>query len=56
MQISIRQTLVMAALVVGAHAQAAEVTVPIHAVDASGTGKALGSVTIAETARSGLFG
>lgn len=50
MQISIRHTLVLAALAVAAQVQAAEVTVPIHAVDATtGKGKELGTVKIAET-------
>ena len=47
----IRHTLVLAVLAAAAHAQAADLTVPIHAVDATtGAGKALGTVTIAETA------
>jgi Cu-Zn family superoxide dismutase len=51
MQKSIQQSLVLAAFALAAHAQAADLSVPIHAVDAStGKGQALGSVTIAETA------
>lgn len=51
MKNSTRRALVLAALAsVAAYAQAAEITVPVHAVDASGTGKALGTVTIAEAA------
>lgn len=50
MQIKIRPTFVLAALAIASHAHAAELTVPIHAVDQTGVGKALGKVTITETA------
>jgi Cu-Zn family superoxide dismutase len=51
MKTTIRQTLALAAFAAAASAaQAADITVPIHAVDAAGTGKALGNVTISETA------
>jgi Cu-Zn family superoxide dismutase len=51
MKTTIRQTLALAAFAAAVSAaQAADITVPIHAVDAAGTGKALGNVTISETA------
>ncbi|QGZ37826.1 Cu-Zn family superoxide dismutase [Pseudoduganella flava] len=51
MPISIRQTLALAVFAAAAHAQAADLTVQMHAVDTTtGKGKALGSITIAESA------